>query len=170
MTARARGGSRSASPGWERITPLALGAWRAFAESPDACEGEPGARGPARITHPVIRAVSVSRQRFAQEIEVLKTIWGPRIAAFLGADLEAERPWPATEYVDGPDLARHVTERGPLPSVLAAALGAILRLRHPRHGLVGVHVQLNRLRLQVRRIAEDVRNSHDPRQLDEATR
>ncbi|UYQ65359.1 hypothetical protein [Streptomyces peucetius] len=39
---------------------------------------------------------SEARLRFAQEIEVLKTIWGPRIAAFLDADPEAERPWLAT--------------------------------------------------------------------------
>ncbi|MFG3198502.1 protein kinase [Streptomyces sp. NPDC048208] len=77
-----------------------------------------------------------SRLRFAQEIEVLKTIWGPRIAAFLGADPEAEQPWLATEYVDGPDLARHVKTHGPLPAVLTAALGAILA-----EALSAVHTQ-----------------------------
>ncbi|MEU7468633.1 serine/threonine-protein kinase [Streptomyces sp. NPDC044984] len=77
-----------------------------------------------------------SRQRFAQEIEVLKTIWGPRIAAFLGADAEAEQPWLATEYVDGPDLARHAKTHGPLPSVLTAALGAVLA-----EALSAVHAQ-----------------------------
>lgn len=69
---------------------------------------------------------SESRQRFAQEIEILKTVWGARLAAFLGADAEAEQPWLATEYVDGPDLARHVKDHGPLPSALTAALGAVL--------------------------------------------
>ncbi|WP_406431243.1 N-6 DNA methylase [Streptomyces sp. NBC_01589] len=42
VTARTRGASRSASPDWEGITARALGAWRAFMESPDAYEGEPG--------------------------------------------------------------------------------------------------------------------------------
>ncbi|MGW2893165.1 N-6 DNA methylase [Streptomyces sp. NPDC001212] len=42
VTARTRGGSRSASVDWEGITARALGAWRAFAESPDTFEGEPG--------------------------------------------------------------------------------------------------------------------------------
>ncbi|MGW3719095.1 N-6 DNA methylase [Streptomyces sp. NPDC005133] len=42
VTARTRGASRSASPDWEGITARALGAWRAFTESPDAYEGEPG--------------------------------------------------------------------------------------------------------------------------------
>lgn len=94
--------------------------------------GEPAA---VKVIKPSI-ADSESRQRFAQEIEVLKTIWGPRIAAFLGADAEAEQPWLATEYVDGPDLARHVGTHGPLPSVLTAALGAILA-----EALSAVHTQ-----------------------------
>ncbi|MGW3623100.1 protein kinase domain-containing protein [Streptomyces sp. NPDC000880] len=79
---------------------------------------------------------SEARLRFAQEIEVLKTIWGPRIAAFLDADPEAERPWLATEYVDGPDLRKHITTHGPLPSVLVASLGATLA-----EALAGVHKQ-----------------------------
>uniref|UniRef100_UPI001C210CB7 serine/threonine-protein kinase n=1 Tax=Streptomyces sp. AC627_RSS907 TaxID=2823684 RepID=UPI001C210CB7 len=94
--------------------------------------GEPAA---VKVIKPSV-VDSESRQRFAQEIEVLKTIWGPRIAAFLGADAEAEQPWLATEYVDGPDLARHVKTHGPLPSVLTAALGAVLA-----EALSAVHTQ-----------------------------
>jgi hypothetical protein len=43
-TARTRGGSRSmsASLDWVGITVRALGAWRAFTDSPDTFEGEPG--------------------------------------------------------------------------------------------------------------------------------
>lgn len=44
--------------------------------------GEPAA---VKVIRPSV-VDSVSRQRFAQEVEVLKTVWGPRIAAFLGAD------------------------------------------------------------------------------------
>ncbi|GAA2423338.1 serine/threonine-protein kinase [Streptomyces glaucus] len=94
--------------------------------------GEPAA---VKVIKPSV-VDSESRRRFAQEIEVLKTIWGPRIAAFLGADAEAEQPWLATEYVDGPDLARHVKRHGPLPSVLTAALGAVLA-----EALSAVHAQ-----------------------------
>ncbi|MER5182669.1 serine/threonine-protein kinase [Streptomyces sp. NPDC002896] len=94
--------------------------------------GEPAA---VKVIKPSV-VDSESRQRFAQEIEVLKTIWGPRIAAFLGADAEAEQPWLATEHVDGPDLARHVKSHGPLPSVLTAALGAVLA-----EALSAVHTQ-----------------------------
>ncbi|MEV0693915.1 N-6 DNA methylase [Streptomyces sp. NPDC050388] len=39
---RTRGGSRSASLDWERITEQALDAWHAFTQDPDAFEGEPG--------------------------------------------------------------------------------------------------------------------------------
>ncbi|MFE6895593.1 N-6 DNA methylase [Streptomyces sp. NPDC057717] len=42
VSARRRGPNRSASPDWDGITARALGAWRAFTESPDAYEGEPG--------------------------------------------------------------------------------------------------------------------------------
>jgi serine/threonine protein kinase len=42
--------------------------------------GEPAA---VKVIRPSV-VDSVSRQRFAQEVEVLKTVWGPRIAAFLG--------------------------------------------------------------------------------------
>ncbi|MFF9395280.1 serine/threonine-protein kinase [Streptomyces griseoluteus] len=94
--------------------------------------GEPAA---VKVIKPSV-VDSESRQRFAQEIEVLKTIWGPRIAAFLGAEAEAEQPWLATEYVDGPDLARHVKTHGPLQCVLTAALGAILA-----EALSAVHTQ-----------------------------
>lgn len=84
--------------------------------------GEPAA---VKVIRPSV-VDSVSRQRFAQEVEVLKTVWGPRIAAFLGADAEAEQPWLATEYVEGADLGSHVKRHGPLSSVLAAALGAVI--------------------------------------------
>jgi hypothetical protein len=39
---RPRGGSRSASLDWDRISAQALGAWEAFSRDPDAFEGEPG--------------------------------------------------------------------------------------------------------------------------------
>ncbi len=67
-----------------------------------------------------------TRQRFAQEVEILKTIWGARIAALLDADAEADPPWLATEYIEGLDLSRHVARHGPLPSLLTASLGATL--------------------------------------------
>ncbi|MGA5095952.1 protein kinase domain-containing protein [Streptomyces lavendulocolor] len=84
--------------------------------------GEPAA---VKVIKPSV-VDSETRQRFAQEVEILKTIWGARIAALLDADAEADPPWLATEYVEGPDLSRHVALHGPLPSLLAASLGATL--------------------------------------------
>lgn len=94
--------------------------------------GEPAA---VKVIKPSV-VDSEARRRFAQEIEVLKTVWGARIAAFLDADAEAERPWLATEYVEGPDLRKHVSSHGPLPTVLTASLGATLA-----EALAGVHKQ-----------------------------
>lgn len=84
--------------------------------------GEPAA---VKVIRPDV-VDSESRRRFAQEIDVLKTVWGARLAAFLGADADAERPWLATEYVPGPDLGRQVSTHGPLSPLLTAALGALL--------------------------------------------
>ncbi|MFF2729058.1 serine/threonine-protein kinase [Streptomyces sp. NPDC058008] len=84
--------------------------------------GEPAA---VKVIKPAV-VDSETRQRFAQEVEILKTIWGARIAALLDADAEAEPPWLATEYIEGLDLSRHVARHGPLPSLLAASLGATL--------------------------------------------
>ncbi|MFI8242406.1 serine/threonine-protein kinase [Streptomyces sp. NPDC085866] len=84
--------------------------------------GEPAA---VKVIKPSV-VDSETRTRFAQEVEILKTIWGARIAALLDADPDAERPWLATEYVEGLDLSRHVAAHGPLPALLTAALGATL--------------------------------------------
>ncbi|WP_309144043.1 protein kinase [Streptomyces sp. PKU-MA01144] len=84
--------------------------------------GEPAA---VKVVKPSV-VDSETRTRFAQEVEILKTIWGARIAALLDADPDAERPWLATEYVEGLDLSRHVAAHGPLPALLTAALGATL--------------------------------------------
>ncbi|MFE0271564.1 protein kinase [Streptomyces sp. NPDC058992] len=84
--------------------------------------GEPAA---VKVIKPSV-VDSETRTRFAQEVEILKTIWGARIAALLDADPDAERPWLATEYVEGLDLSRHLAAHGPLPALLTAALGATL--------------------------------------------
>ncbi|CAM5361221.1 serine/threonine-protein kinase [Streptomyces coeruleorubidus] len=94
--------------------------------------GEPAA---VKIIKPSV-VDSTTRLRFAQEIEILKTVWGARIAQLLDADAEAEQPWLATEYVEGPDLGKHVVTHGPLPALLVLSLGATLA-----EGLGYVHKQ-----------------------------
>ncbi|GAA1202206.1 serine/threonine-protein kinase [Streptomyces rhizosphaericus] len=67
-----------------------------------------------------------SRARFLLEVDSLKTVYGPFIASFVAADADAERPWLAVEFVPGQDLLTIVDERGPLPLVETASLGALL--------------------------------------------
>jgi serine/threonine protein kinase len=67
-----------------------------------------------------------TRARFLSEVESLRTVYGPFVAAFVGADADADRPWLAVEYVPGPDLRTFVTEHGPLPLAETASLGALL--------------------------------------------
>jgi serine/threonine protein kinase len=75
-----------------------------------------------------------TRSRFVLEAENLKKVFGPRVAAFAGADPLAEQPWLAVDFVQGPDLLRHVRDHGPLPLAETASLGALLA-----EGLTSVH-------------------------------
>ncbi|MFJ5153347.1 serine/threonine-protein kinase [Streptomyces sp. NPDC088353] len=77
---------------------------------------------------------SETRSRFVLEVENLRNVFGPRVAAFAGADPLADQPWLAVDYVPGPDLLRHVRDHGPLPLVETASLGALLA-----EGLTSVH-------------------------------
>lgn len=74
------------------------------------------------------------RERFAQEVEALQAVFGPRVVAYMDADTEAADPWLAVEYVPGPTLRDHVEKRGPLGvrdvAILGAALAEGLRTIH----------------------------------------
>jgi serine/threonine protein kinase len=65
------------------------------------------------------------RVRFRRAVAAARTVSGPFTALVVDADVDAEAPWLATDYVAGPSLARAVREHGPLPvdSVLALAAG-----------------------------------------------
>ncbi|MBF4133304.1 MULTISPECIES: serine/threonine-protein kinase [Streptomyces] len=67
-----------------------------------------------------------TRARFVSEVDSLRTVYGPFVAAFVGADADADQPWLAVEYVPGPDLRTLVTGHGPLPLAETASLGALL--------------------------------------------
>lgn len=67
-----------------------------------------------------------ARARFVLEADSLKTVYGTNVAAFVGADVHAEQPWLAVEFVPGVDLATFVSEQGTLPLVETASLGALL--------------------------------------------
>lgn len=90
-----------------------------------------------RVAVKVIKPELVSediRRRFAQEVEFLRTVYGARVARFAGADLDADPPWLATDYVPGLTLKQYVDQRAPLPAELAAMAAAMLA-----EGLAMVH-------------------------------
>ncbi len=74
------------------------------------------------------------RDRFAAEVQALKTVFGPRVSALVSASPAGERPWLALEYVPGRTLHDHVTGSGPIEAHHAAILGASLA-----EGLATIH-------------------------------
>ena len=50
------------------------------------------------------------RERFRREVEALRRVSGPRVAALVAADTEAAQPYLVVEYVDGPTLAAPSTD------------------------------------------------------------
>ncbi|MCO8271800.1 serine/threonine protein kinase [Actinoplanes sp. TRM 88003] len=66
------------------------------------------------------------KQRFASEVESLKTVFGSRVARLEDADPYAEPPWLAVEYVDGLTLKQYVEQHGTLPLASTAMIGAML--------------------------------------------
>jgi len=81
----------------------------------------------------------VFRRRFSREVAAVRSVSPLFTAAMVDADTEAEPPWLATTYVNGPSLRDWVSERGPLAPgavlMLAAGLAEALASIH-RAGLV----------------------------------
>jgi serine/threonine protein kinase len=75
-----------------------------------------------------------ARQRFDKEVEACKQIHSPRVASYVDAGVEGDRPWLATKYIPGDTLREYVTKKGPLPLEMAAIFGASLA-----EGLEHVH-------------------------------
>ncbi|HEY6788769.1 MAG TPA: protein kinase, partial [Trebonia sp.] len=100
----------------------------------------PGGRTVAvKVIRPDLAAERGVRERFAREVAAARGVSGMFTAAVVDADPDADRPWRATTYVDGPSLADVVGEDGPLPPdavfALAAGLAEGLQAIH-RVGLV----------------------------------
>ncbi|GAB3885558.1 hypothetical protein GCM10029964_048420 [Kibdelosporangium lantanae] len=53
------------------------------------------------------------RRRFEQEVETARRVRGPYTVPVLDADVRAEQPWLATEFVAGPSLQQAVQSDGP---------------------------------------------------------
>ncbi|MEU9083271.1 serine/threonine-protein kinase [Streptomyces sp. NPDC048357] len=93
-----------------------------------------GQRVALKVIRPDLAEDQEFRSRFAREVSAARRIRGGCTARLVAADLEAERPWFATQYVPGPSLHDKVAEEGPLTAVQIAAVGAALS-----EGLVAVH-------------------------------
>jgi outer membrane protein assembly factor BamB len=86
----------------------------------------------------VIRADLVddpaTRRRFAREVATARTISPLFTAPVVDADTDADPPWLATTYIDGPSLEQWVDEHGPLSPkavfTLAAGLAEALTSIH----------------------------------------
>jgi hypothetical protein len=93
-----------------------------------------GQRVALKVIRPDLAEDKEFRSRFAREVSAARRIRGGCTARLVAADLEADRPWFATQYVPGPSLQDKVTESGPLPASQVASIGAALA-----EGLVAVH-------------------------------
>jgi predicted Ser/Thr protein kinase len=77
------------------------------------------------------------RDRFRREVEAARRVSSPRVAPVVAADPDAETPWLATAFVDGPTLQEAVADGGPMAGdrlvalavALADALAAIHRAK-----------------------------------------
>jgi serine/threonine protein kinase len=100
----------------------------------------PGGRAVAiKVIRPDLAEKRGFRARFAREVAAARGVSGMYTAAVVDADPDAQLPWMATAYVEGPSLADAVEEHGPLPPEavlsLAAGLAEGLQAIH-RAGLV----------------------------------
>ncbi|MFF7475335.1 protein kinase [Streptomyces sp. NPDC008092] len=93
-----------------------------------------GQRVALKVIRPDLAEDQEFRSRFAREVSAARRIRGGCTARLVAADLDAERPWFATQYVPGPSLHDKVADDGPLGAADAAAVGAALS-----EGLVAVH-------------------------------
>ncbi|MFD6419001.1 protein kinase [Streptomyces sp. NPDC060194] len=93
-----------------------------------------GQRVALKVIRPDLAEDQEFRSRFAREVSAARRIRGGCTARLVAADLEADRPWFATQYVPGPSLHDKVNEEGPLSAAEVAAVGAALA-----EGLVAVH-------------------------------
>lgn len=93
-----------------------------------------GQRVALKVIRPDLAEDEEFRARFAREVSAARRIRGGCTARLVAADLDADRPWFATQYVPGPSLHDKVAESGPLHPSQVASVGAALA-----EGLVAVH-------------------------------
>jgi len=82
-----------------------------------------GHEAAVKVVHPHLIGDPGFRVRFAREIAVARSVDAPWTARVLDADPQGERPWLATEFVDGPALDEQVARAGGLPRAALEILG-----------------------------------------------
>ncbi|NEC64574.1 serine/threonine-protein kinase, partial [Streptomyces sp. SID9727] len=92
-----------------------------------------------KLIHQQFAGDSEFRIRFRQEVAAARRVSGAFTAAVVDAAPEAEQPWMATTYIEGPTLAERIAAEGPLNGAglrsLAIGLAEALRDIH-RVGVV----------------------------------
>ncbi|WP_040698675.1 protein kinase domain-containing protein, partial [Nocardiopsis kunsanensis] len=76
-------------------------------------EDEAGRLAAVKVLHASWAGDTEMRRRFATEVDQARRVSGFCIASILDADPDADEPWIATEYIDGPTLQDSVTKEGP---------------------------------------------------------
>ncbi|GAA2585506.1 ABC transporter substrate-binding protein [Actinomadura fulvescens] len=76
-------------------------------------EGDDGARVAVKLLHARFSGHPKARSRFAAELEVAQRVAAFCTARILDADVEGDRPYIVSEYIDGPPLARVLATEGP---------------------------------------------------------
>ena len=72
-----------------------------------------GRRAAVKLLHPHLAKDAQVRRYFSQELVSARKVQGFCLAQIVDADAEADRPWIATEYIEGPTLSQAVRQDGP---------------------------------------------------------
>lgn len=93
-----------------------------------------GRRVALKVVHAELAADAGFRERFRREVQMAAAAPAWFTAPVIDSDPEAERPWLATAYVEGPSLQAFIAEQGPLGAAGVTALA--IRLAD---GLAALH-------------------------------
>ncbi len=93
-----------------------------------------GRRVAVKVIRPEHAADPSFRERFAREVEAARRVGGFHTAQVIDADPDAQLPWMATAYVQGPSLHQAIAQNGPMVSSSVRELGAALS-----EGLMAIH-------------------------------
>ncbi|WP_051061683.1 serine/threonine-protein kinase [Nocardiopsis chromatogenes] len=93
-----------------------------------------GRQAAVKELHPHMLEDAHARELFRRELEAARGVRGFCTASVLDADADAERPWIASEYVEGPTLLAEVRDSGPRSGADLERLAV-----HTATALVAIH-------------------------------